>query len=112
MGAAVIDFLIAVLVFCWKVFYWGSFTATMMAFTGCVFAGYYLFKERYPKMITYGLEPTEWIGSLLIILVCAFVPLLNTACAWFLFTEHKSIVSETLKEVELKYGIDKDEIPF
>lgn len=111
MVAAVIKFLWAIIVICWRLFYWGSSAAVLMAFTGCMFAGYYLFKERHPRVKSHGLEPTEWVGNAVIVLLCTFVPLLNTACAWYLFTEHETIIREALKKTELKYGV-ADEIPF
>jgi len=103
--AAVINILFAIIRFCWNVFYWGSAAATLMAFTGCVFAGYYLFKERHPQVRVHGLEPAEWAGNIVIVLVCTLVPLLNTACAWYLFAEQETIIHEALKKTELKCGI-------
>ena len=109
--AAAIDVLINILLFCWKVFYWGSFTAMMMVFAGCVFGGYYLFKEKHPRdywKVT--ASSNEGICLFVVVVLIALVPLVNAFGVWFLFTEHESIVHETIKKIEVKHGFTEPDI--
>lgn len=81
----------------------------MMAFTGCVFGGYDLFKERHPRDYWKVTASEEWIVSAIIVVLVAFVPLLNTCYALYLFTEHEKIVHEAIEKIEVKHGFTKTE---
>lgn len=103
--AQAINFLLAIIKFCWNVFYWGSAIATIAGVTGCIFASYYLFKERHPHTQVRDQAPAEWVGNAVILFVCTFIPILNTGCAIYFFREQKTIIYNTLKKVELECGV-------
>lgn len=110
MVARVIDILWAILCFCWKIFYWGSAAASLAVISGAIFAGYYLVKERHPNCRFP--KSDNWIVTMATLILLCLIPLVNTACAYYMWSEHDRLVKEAVKAVAIKCGLAEDDIPF
>lgn len=106
MVAQAIEILFAILLFCLKLFYWGSVIGCFMAYTGCVAGTYYVMRERHEDYHRVKLDSIfrSVIGAGAISLLIAFVPLINTAMIYVTCTDHHNIIKSAVDKIEVRHG--------